>query len=54
VNHICPIEKRPFRKAEALKEKRRQKRKESALLAETPVKVALEAEVGACAKPVIQ
>jgi hypothetical protein len=46
------MENRPFPKAEALEEKRRQNRKENAVLADAPVNVALEAEGGARAKPV--
>jgi hypothetical protein len=45
--HVSPVEIRPFPKAETRKETRKRKPRLSAVLTDTPVKAALEAEVEA-------
>jgi hypothetical protein len=52
LRHISPVEIRPFPKAEVLRENRKEKTRVSAVLIDTPIKTALEAEVEARAKPV--
>jgi hypothetical protein len=52
LHHVSPVEIRPFPKAEALKETRKRKPRVSAVLTNTPVKAALEAEVEARSKPI--
>jgi hypothetical protein len=44
-HHVCPVEIRPFPKAEARKETRKRKPRVSAVLTDIPVNAALEAEV---------
>jgi hypothetical protein len=50
LHHASPVEIRPFPKAEARKETRKRKPRVSAVLTDTPVKAALEAEVEVCSK----
>jgi hypothetical protein len=52
LQHVSRVEISPFLKAEALTENRRQKTRAGAVLADTSVKVVLEAEVEARATPV--
>jgi hypothetical protein len=50
--HASPVEIKPFPEAEMCRGYLRQKIRVGAVLTDTPVKVALGAEVEACAKPV--
>jgi hypothetical protein len=52
LHHVSSVEIRPFPKAEAVKETRKRKPRVSAVLTDTPVKAALEAEVEARSKPI--
>jgi hypothetical protein len=52
LHHVIPVEIRHFPKAEARKETRKRKPRVTAVLTDTPVKAALEAEVEAHSKPI--